>query len=70
MTRELIRTTAFARALRRYLKKHRQAADDVRSTLELLAVDAFDSRLKTHKLTGNLEDVCDSPSHNINGLIA
>jgi mRNA interferase YafQ len=53
--RELIRTTAFARALRRFLKRHRDAADDIRESLELLSADAFDTRLKTHKLTGELD---------------
>jgi mRNA interferase YafQ len=55
--RELIRTTAFVRALRRYLKRRRQAAANVRETLELLAADAFDPLLKTHKLTGHLDKV-------------
>jgi addiction module RelE/StbE family toxin len=54
--RELVRTTAFVRAMRRYLKKRRQAAPEVSATLELLAADAFDPRLKTHKLTGDLDD--------------
>ena len=54
MSRELIRTTAFARALRRLLKKRSYAAPDIRDTLEILAADAFDPRLKTHKLTGEL----------------
>jgi addiction module RelE/StbE family toxin len=29
-------------------------AEDLRATLELLAEDAFDPRLKTHKLKGDL----------------
>jgi mRNA-degrading endonuclease YafQ of YafQ-DinJ toxin-antitoxin module len=52
--RELIRTTAFLRAARRFLKKNPQSADDVRNALEILAADAFDARLKTHKLKGEL----------------
>jgi addiction module RelE/StbE family toxin len=55
--RELIRTTAFVRALRRILKKRREVEADVRETLEHLEVDAFDPRLKSHKLTGKLDDV-------------
>jgi addiction module RelE/StbE family toxin len=57
VNRELIRTTRFVRALRRYLKKHRDAEPDIRNALQLLSADAFDPRLKTHKLTGELQDV-------------
>jgi len=55
--RELIRSTAFVRALRRYLKRRRQASADLKTTLDLLANDAFDPRLKTHKLTGDLAEI-------------
>lgn len=54
MKRELIQTTAFTRTLRRLSKKRRQAAADVRAALTFLAADAFDPRLKSHKLTGEL----------------
>jgi mRNA-degrading endonuclease YafQ of YafQ-DinJ toxin-antitoxin module len=57
VNRELIRTTAFIRAARRFLKKHPQADEDLEATLLLLAEDAFDPRLKTHKLKGDLEGV-------------
>jgi addiction module RelE/StbE family toxin len=57
VNRELIRTTRFVRSLRRYFKRHPDAAPDVREALELLTADAFDPRLKTHKLTGELKDV-------------
>ena len=57
MARELIRTAAFIRAAKRYLKKNPQAAGDLQSTLELLTADAFDARLKTHKLKGDLAGV-------------
>ena len=57
MNRELIRSTAFIRAARRHLKKHLQAAEDLEATLLLLSEDAFDPRLKTHKLKGDLEGV-------------
>ena len=43
--------------MRRYLKKHRDAEPDLREALHLLSADAFDPRLKTHKLTGELQDV-------------
>ena len=57
MTRELVQTSGFVRAARRYLKKHRQADSDLDTALQLLAMDAFDARLKTHKLSGELSDV-------------
>ena len=57
MHRELIRSTAFIRAARRHLKKHPQTADDLKATLLLLSEDAFDPRLKTHKLKGDLDGV-------------
>jgi mRNA interferase YafQ len=57
VSRELIRTARFVRALRRHLKKHRDAEAEVRESLQLLSADAFDSRLKTHKLTGDLKNV-------------
>jgi addiction module RelE/StbE family toxin len=57
VNRELIRSTAFIRAARRYLKKHPQVGDDLEATLLLLSEDAFDPRLKTHKLKGKLEGI-------------
>lgn len=57
MTRELIRSNAFIRAARRFLKKHPQAAGSLESTLQMLHGDAFDVRLKTHKLKGDLVGV-------------
>jgi addiction module RelE/StbE family toxin len=53
--RSLLRSNAFLRAARRLIKKHPQIADDLRATLELLEEDAFDPRLKTHKLKGDLD---------------
>src|SRR5262245_31897742 len=55
--RELIRSSAFARALRRILKRQRDAESSIRETLRLLESDAFDPQLKTHKLTGKLDGV-------------
>ena len=57
MNRELLRSGAFIRTARRYLKKHPHAADELEGTLLLLSKDAFDPRLKTHKLTGDLDGV-------------
>jgi addiction module RelE/StbE family toxin len=55
--RELIRTQAFLRALRRILKRNTDSAADVDKALSMLADDAFDPRLKTHKLRGDFEGV-------------
>lgn len=57
MNRELVRSSAFIRALRRHLKKHPDSAATIETTLQLLSEDAFDARLKTHKLKGELEGV-------------
>lgn len=57
MKRELLRTTAFVRAARRFVKKHAGAAEEIEATLQLLSADPSDSRLKTHKLKGDLEGV-------------
>jgi addiction module RelE/StbE family toxin len=57
VNRELIRSTAFIRAARRHLKKHPQAADTLEATLILLSESAFESRLKTHRLKGDLDGV-------------
>ena len=57
MNRELIRTTAFIRAARRYLKKHPDGVDKLEEALLRLSNDAFDPRLKSHKLKGDLDGV-------------
>jgi addiction module RelE/StbE family toxin len=54
MKRQLIRSEAFVRAARRLSKKQPDAADKIRTTLDLLAADAFHPQLKTHKLKGDL----------------
>ena len=53
MVRELIWSTGFSRAVGKYLKKHPMADEDIASALAILEQDAFDARLKTHKLKGN-----------------
>ena len=55
MKRELVRTNAFIRAAKRYAKKNSQVAAEIESALIRLAADAFDPRLKTHKLKGDLD---------------
>ncbi len=55
MNRELIQSTAFVRAARRYLKRHPAAAGDIEASLLLLSEEAFNPRLKTHKLKGHFK---------------
>lgn len=54
MTRQLLRSTAFLRTAKKILKRKSPLAPKVEATLELLANDAFDPRLQTHKLSGEL----------------
>jgi addiction module RelE/StbE family toxin len=53
--RILLRSSAFVRAAKRHVKKRPAVAQDLQQALELLGEDAFDPRLKTHKLRGDLE---------------
>jgi addiction module RelE/StbE family toxin len=43
------------RAAKRFVKRDSSTSEDVRAALELLSQDAFDPRLRTHKLKGRLE---------------
>ena len=54
MKRLLLPSQAFLRLSRKAVQKNPERADDLRATLEMLAEDAFDPRLKTHKLKGKL----------------
>jgi addiction module RelE/StbE family toxin len=54
--RRLLKSAAFIRAAKRFIRKNPQTAADLQVALELLAVDAFHPRLKTHKLKGDLVD--------------
>ena len=56
MKRALILTPAFGRAAKRVVKRQPQIAVALQQTLERLAADAYDPRLRTHKLTGALAD--------------
>jgi mRNA-degrading endonuclease YafQ of YafQ-DinJ toxin-antitoxin module len=53
--RALIRTAAFVRAAKRFVKKHPRTSEDLRAAFVLLSEDAFHPILKTHKLKGDLE---------------
>ena len=55
MRRELIQSSTFVRAAKRFLKKHPSLGADLRAALEGLVEDAFNPRLRTHKLQGELD---------------
>lgn len=48
----LLPSTAFVRAARRLNRRDPDSANDLRIVLELLAENALDPRLKSHKLKG------------------
>lgn len=54
MRRTLLRSPAFGRDLRRWLKAHPDAAAIIQATLEQLSADAEHPSLRTHKLRGAL----------------
>jgi addiction module RelE/StbE family toxin len=53
--RLLLTSPGFLRAARRLIKKNTSTAEDLKAALELLGEDAFDARLRTHKLKGKLD---------------
>jgi mRNA-degrading endonuclease YafQ of YafQ-DinJ toxin-antitoxin module len=54
LKRALLPTKAFVRSARRFAHKHPKLGPELQLMLELLALDAFHPRLKTHKLKGKL----------------
>lgn len=54
MRRALIQTAAFLQAAKRFAKKQPRSLSQLRETLALLEADAFDPRLRTHKLKGEM----------------
>jgi addiction module RelE/StbE family toxin len=54
MKRVLLRSAAFGRDLKRWLKSHPESADSIQATLEQLSEDAEHASLRTHKLRGQL----------------
>lgn len=54
MRRVLLRSPAFARDLRAWLKSRPGGAEFIEATLEQLSADAYDPSLRTHKLRGRL----------------
>ncbi len=60
MTRPLVLTRTFERALRRFTRKNPDDREAIREALGLLHADAFDPRLHMHKLKGAFEGVWSS----------
>jgi mRNA interferase YafQ len=56
LNRTLLRSNAFVREARRVVKRHPPLAENIQTTLALLAEDAFHPQLRTHKLKGKLQD--------------
>ena len=54
MRRTLLRSPAYARDLRRWLKAHSETAAAIETTLDQLSADAAHPSLRTHKLRGPL----------------
>ncbi|TAK63874.1 MAG: type II toxin-antitoxin system mRNA interferase toxin, RelE/StbE family [Bacteroidetes bacterium] len=54
MKRNLLRTPGFVRSAKRLAKKHPLVAAELSSVLNLLAEDADNPKLKSHKLKGKL----------------
>jgi mRNA interferase YafQ len=52
--RTLLRSPAFERDLKRWLKSHADSAESIEATLEQLSADAAHPSLRTHKLRGAL----------------
>jgi len=55
MARQLLKSNAFVRSAKKFVKKSPEMAGDIETALELLSQDAFHPLLRTHKLKGNLE---------------
>ena len=54
MRRNLLRSSAFARELKKWLKSRPEAAGGLQAVLEQLAADAAHPSLRSHKLRGPL----------------
>lgn len=54
MRRQLVRTNAFIRAAKRFLKRQPEEIEPLGSALALMEENVFDPRLRTHELKGDL----------------
>lgn len=52
----LLRSNTFVRSAKRFLKKHPEISPNLQNALELLSIEPFHPRLKTHKLKGEFQD--------------
>ena len=52
----LLRSSVFLRNARKIVKKQPQLAQNIQQTIEILCIDPFQTRLKTHKLKGELKN--------------
>jgi mRNA interferase YafQ len=52
----LLRSNVFIRNARKIIKKQPSFAQNIQDTLELLQIDPFQPRLRTHKLKGELKE--------------
>jgi addiction module RelE/StbE family toxin len=52
--RPLVRSATFIRSAKRFVNRNADAAISIQAALERLTEDAHDSRLRTHKLKGEL----------------
>ena len=56
MSRTLVPSAKYAKALKKLVKKNPQFVSDISKTIKLLEENPFDSKLKTHKLQGHLNE--------------
>lgn len=56
MSYKIIRTDAYFKKLKKFIKKHPDALERYVKTIELLELDPFHSSLRLHKLQGKLND--------------
>ena len=52
----LLRSSAFVREAKKRVKKQPHIAQSLQNTIELLRIDPFHPRLRTHKLKGDLRE--------------
>lgn len=55
MKRQFISTPTFARAAKRFLKKHPDRVESLHATLTMMETDVFHPKLRSHKLKGDFE---------------
>jgi addiction module RelE/StbE family toxin len=56
VNRPIIKSSAFMRTARKFIKRTPDVADDIEEALDALTRDAFAPVLRTHKLQGRLSD--------------